>query len=365
VTAATAAAATTATAANSSAVAATSSSAAAQQQQSPAISMIAAVTPIGVGPSLVQVVGVARPPASPAPESQYSVVPVRTNSTGVSDDAWRIDKSEIAVGEEIGRGNFGRVLRGEWRGMQVAIKRMALDVIDLDPKQRADFARECAVLAKLRPHRNLVAFLGVTLLDDHDAIVLDFCGGGSLEAALLDPAGGGSEWTLDDKLAIAHDCAAGLTHLHREGIVHRDIAARNVLLDSFPFIAKLSDFGMSRVIQDRAADHFTATRVAPARWSAPETIEKGAFSLRSDVFMFSVLLYEIFERQKPWALLDPTNAAFEVLSGRRMTLSTNVPPRVAQIMQVCWAHDPNSRPRMEDTLAQIKSAWTNLHSGRQ
>jgi serine/threonine protein kinase len=90
--------------------------------------------------------------------------------------------------------------------------------------------------------------------------------------------------------------------LHRQGVIHRDIAARNVLLaGKRDLIAKVADFGMSRLLSESVYDEQTTLNaVGPLKWMAPEQMERRAYSRASDVFAFGVLLYEIFQREVPW-----------------------------------------------------------------
>jgi len=114
----------------------------------------------------------------------------------------------------------------------------------------------------IAPHPNLVQTFGVSLDGPNPCIVLEFCGGGSLDKLLEN-----SPNQLDNtaKRQIAMKIAYGLLHLHQNNIVHRDLAARNILLanDGTP---KISDFGMSRVITSASSVGRTKQTIGPLRW---------------------------------------------------------------------------------------------------
>ncbi len=114
----------------------------------------------------------------------------------------------------------------------------------------------------IAPHPNLVQTFGVSLDGPNPCIVLEFCSGGSLDGVVYDAD---QIITNDKRREYALKIAYGLIHLHNNNIVHRDLAARNILLanDGTP---KISDFGMSRVIQDEASKGKTKTTVGPLRW---------------------------------------------------------------------------------------------------
>jgi serine/threonine protein kinase len=122
------------------------------------------------------------------------------------------------------------------------------------------------MMAKVSHHPNVVNFIGASFPPDGMAMVLGLCAGGSLLAALekkkLDAA---------KKTQVLGEVASALSFLHSLGIVHRDIAARNVLLDGSGK-AKLADLGLSRLLEDKQGEQTTASTIGPVRWMAPEAI---------------------------------------------------------------------------------------------
>jgi serine/threonine protein kinase len=107
-----------------------------------------------------------------------------------------------------------------------------------DRNSAAAFAEEVRLMKKLRPHQNVVLFLGVTL--DPICIVTEYMLGGSLESLLKNDH---MTFSIPALKRITAGIAAGMFHLHSENIVHRDLAARNVLVGEADTV-KVSDFGM-------------------------------------------------------------------------------------------------------------------------
>ncbi len=114
----------------------------------------------------------------------------------------------------------------------------------------------------ISPHPNLVQTFGVSLDGPNPCIVLEFCGGGSLDKLVFDKK---NKLTNQQCKDFALKIAYGLLHLHQNNIVHRDLAARNILLanDGTP---KISDFGMSRVIVNASSVGRTKQTIGPLRW---------------------------------------------------------------------------------------------------
>ena len=276
------------------------------------------------------------------------IVPKRT-----SEGALHIALDEIELGQKLGEGQFGVVFKGKWHGKAVAVKQFKAGVMGGD-KAMAEFEAEVSNMATIPFHENLVQLHGVTTLENGDmAAVVEFCANGALVTALYgEKARAG--WTLNQLQHLAHGAACGLAHLHRLDVVHRDIAARNVLLTRHDD-AKIADFGMARLVPAHVREAQTASLVGPIKWMAPEQIERRAYSKASDVFSFGVLLFEIFEREAPWSGLSNVDVAHRVRSGERMDVATpRIPRAIGALVIECWAAMPMQRPAMEHVQGALE-----------
>merc|ERR1712130_716865 len=145
-------------------------------------------------------------------------------------------------------------------------------------------------------------------------LVMEYCNAGSLMAAIHN----GEYYNLSSSfervpdlqaiLATAIEIASGLAYMHCKGIVHGDLTAHNILLQSTfgkgrssKKIAKIADFGLSRALT--ASSHETLTHGTVSHM-APELLEMGQMSKASDIYSFGVLLYELCSGQQAWALME-------------------------------------------------------------
>jgi serine/threonine protein kinase len=187
------------------------------------------------------------------------------------------------------------------------------------------------------------------------ALVIEYCDRGSLDK-LLRIDNGASEQTLStsEVWQLALGIARGVAHLHEARIVHRDLATRNILV-STPLIPKVCDFGMSRLLGEDETAGTTEELRGPIKWQAPEQLRgaRRAYSYKSDVFSFAVLLTEIVNGRLPWHDYDNRSAAIEVVSGARTVIDSRCAPALRSIIQQCWATVPDKRPTMAEVCALL------------
>ena len=186
-------------------------------------------------------------------------------------------------------------------------------------------------------HPNLVELIGIVSLGEPVYVVLELCEHGALSEYLVT-----HQLAESERTQIAGDIANGLSFLSALGIVHRDVAARNVLLAT-GLRAKVSDYGMSRILGGKGY-YRSHGALMSVRWTAPETLEREVFSEQSDVWSFGVLMYEIWSNGAvPYEDLTEKLVWINVTGGLRLSQPTDCPDSVYAIMQSCWA-DAGQRP---------------------
>lgn len=217
-------------------------------------------------------------------------------------DDWEIPYKNIRLGKKLGEGQFGVVYKAVAEGLrdfngstQVAVKMCEGPYVTT--KDKEDFVAEGELMKELTypPHPNVVRLLGVCSTAEPLCMVIEYMELGDMKSLLresrptMDSPG---QISLDDRLRLAADVARGMHFLSATGFVHRDLAARNVLVDG-NLVAKISDFGLSRALQNSDYYRKSGQALLPVRWMAPESLAQGKFSTDSDVWSFGVMLWEV------------------------------------------------------------------------
>jgi len=223
-----------------------------------------------------------------------------------------------------------------------------------------DLRSECEMMHKVENHPNIVNFVGAVTEDNHLAIVTEFCPGGSLDKLLLDSS---VELTQLDKVRIAKEAASAISHLHSENVIHRDIAARNMLIGEGGKIL-VSDFGMARFKNPEADVAETKTNVGPIRWMSPEAIQHREYSSASDVFSFGVFLWELDTRKLPWEGTALVSVAVAISSGQRLPLDVISDPVFKKLIQGCWKTNPKKRLTMNKICDELTNYYKELGGSR-
>ena len=285
--------------------------------------------------------------------------------------------------------------------------------------------REAETLGIVSQHPNVLTFYGLTRLDRGTGteglpasasgggagwgIVTELMNLGSLEDVLYGaealsansaPARGGGAGSRFgraptrslraslrsvDVVELARQAASGVAFLHEKGVIHRDLACRNMLANgehsSAGAVARdargvaqlrvcVADFGLSAHLAAQAQTaggrpgQGYAEGIGAIKWEAPEVWSrpgKRLFSRASDVFAFGVCLYEMFVGREPWKELRGNDAVVAaVRGGRQMSIPNDVDSLAAELMRRCWARDPASRPSMRELEAALAARVVEL-----
>ncbi|XP_078698186.1 uncharacterized protein LOC144925843 [Branchiostoma floridae x Branchiostoma belcheri] len=287
---------------------------------------------------------------------------------------WELKNEDLTIQKLIGQGRFGHVVLGRLnvreRG-QVTVVAKSANVDRLEEGRgcqwNRDFYREADILIALhehaevlndgerRVHPNIIQLYGVITSSEPKRIVLEYVPRGDLREYLRQCRAPDSAVTLQDLLQLAIGVTRALQELELLKIVHRDVAARNVLVGE-DIVAKLADFGLARdVYTDATYVHEKAggrDEPLPLKWMSLESLRDGEYTCWSDVWSFGVLLWEIATRGEEPHYSDVARPSCRHLvwilkEGGRLERPGGCPVELYRLMSKCWNAIPSHRPTPE------------------
>ncbi|XP_030506178.2 receptor-like kinase TMK3 [Cannabis sativa] len=287
---------------------------------------------------------------------------------------------DFAPENELGRGGFGTVYKGELEdGTRIAVKRMEGGLSS--NKVHEEFDAEIAVLSKVR-HRHLVSLLGYTIEGTERLLVYDYMPQGALSRHLfhwrslcLEPI----SWKR--RLIIALDVARGMEYLHgltHQTFIHRDLKSSNILLGD-DFRAKVSDFGLVKLAPN--GKNSVATKLAGTfGYLAPEYAVMGKITTKADVFSFGVVLMELItgltaldegrsEESRYlanwfWQIKSSKEKLMAAVDSSLNNADEESITKVAELAGHCTAREPNHRPDMGhvvNVLSPLVEKWKPVY----
>ncbi|XP_061822957.1 protein tyrosine kinase 2aa isoform X3 [Nerophis lumbriciformis] len=264
---------------------------------------------------------------------------------------YEIQRERIELGRCIGEGQFGDVHQGVYNipdkpSLAVAIKTCKNCTSD---SVREKFLQEALTMRQF-DHPHIVKLIGV-ITENPVWIIMELCTLGELRSFLQV-----RKYSLDlaTLILFAYQLSTALAYLESKRFVHRDIAARNVLVSSIDCVM-LGDFGLSRYMED--SSYYKASKgKLPIKWMAPESINFRRFTSASDVWMFGVCMWEILMYGiKPFQGVKNNDVIGRIENGERLAMPPQCPPTLYSLMTKCWSYDPSKRPRFTELKTQLSA----------
>lgn len=266
--------------------------------------------------------------------------------------------NEFQILEKLGSGQLGTVYLARWRGALVAVKK--LDEDDMDEKTVDLFKKEAAALHVLSHHPSLASFIGACCVLPNVCIVTQYYRYGSLEGALRGKTR--LDLTWKQVIKIAMEAAAGILHLHKEGVLHSRISSRNILLGD-GVRAYVNDFAFCHMkTKESVYTHTAGTSsfIGPVRYMSPDAMMH-KYSEGSDAWSFGVLLWELWERREPFEGDDDLTVAFRVSQDQQtLPISPACPLVLATLMKQCWLDRPSQRPSFSTIHETLQTYYKSL-----
>ena len=274
----------------------------------------------------------------------------------------------IFRGQLIGKGTYGRVYLGinATTGDVLAIKQ-----VEVNPKAAGQdkskieemvgaLDQEIDTMQHLE-HPNIVQYLGCERKEYSISIFLEYISGGSVGSCLR-KHGKFEESVVS---SLTRQTLAGLAYLHTEGILHRDLKADNILLDT-DGTCKISDFGISKRSDNIYGNDITNSMQGSVFWMAPEVIRSQGqgYSAKVDIWSLGCVVLEMFAGRRPWSKEEAIGAIYKLGSLNQAPpipddVSGAISAEAVAFMLDCFTIDPSERPTAEILLRQHPFCMVN------
>ncbi|CAL2045287.1 unnamed protein product [Caenorhabditis brenneri] len=317
-------------------------------------------------------------------------------------DIWEIERRNLIIhnDKKLGSGAFGAVYLGKLIGKSLAHKdansplginlmraencQVAVKMLPeyADEMSKHEFLREIALMKTLGYHERLVNMLACVTDSEPLCLVVEYCDNGDLLQFLrerckymmkLDDLGINYHdppendnydtnmiVTLKQLLQFAVQISYGLEYLSQKGFVHRDVAARNVLVHEGT-ACKIGDFGLCRYIYADQSQYKSKGGKLPLKWMSPEAIRHYEFTIKSDVWSFGILLFEVITLGgSPYPGMPPEDVLPYLEGGGRIEKPDNCPENFYDVMIQCWNAEPEDRIEFSDIRMQLATQLEDI-----
>jgi serine/threonine protein kinase len=256
----------------------------------------------------------------------------------------------IQILNEIGSGAFSKVYYGKWDDKYIAVKVLNTELSD-------NINQELQIMKELCNSKYIVRYEGIIISPLNFMIAMEYMANGSLDKIIF-----------SSKRKIPHlllcrfilDSAIGLNYIHENKFIHADLATRNIMIDE-KWRAKISDFGLSRILEKNKDSQYTNSDIGPVRWSSPETLNKKIYTSKTDIYSFGVVMYEILERRIPWQESNIADVIIKVTNGQQLEISSKVNKNLINIMRKCYEFNPKNRITIIELIDELKKYINNIN----
>ncbi|KAJ3041644.1 Mitogen-activated protein kinase kinase kinase mlk-1 [Rhizophlyctis rosea] len=266
---------------------------------------------------------------------------------------WSVSLLEVDIGQEIASGGFGRVSHGVWLGHdRVAVKQLLVNCETT--RQKKMFLKEVETWYRLR-HPHILELYGAAPYARPPLMICPFMPNGTLSSY--------AEKYPNERLRLLYETGLGLNYLHSASVIHGDLKAINILIDSTGH-ARVSDFGFSvmrAVVSSKV--NSVQSGFGTLRWAAPERLKGSKPDFPWDTYSFGMVCFEVLSEELPFEHVSDNGILMQmVIGGKRPDRPDDVTDTMWDLMERCWRQDPKEWPVFRTIAGTLKTMVPGLES---
>ncbi|XP_046877196.1 tyrosine-protein kinase Blk isoform X1 [Hypomesus transpacificus] len=295
------------------------------------------ISPSTTFPTLQELVNYYRGRADGLCQRLNSPCKPKALQTPWAQDEWEIPRDTLKMLKKLGAGQFGEV----WMGYYKDTQKVAIKTLKEGTMEPEAFLQEANLMKQLQ-HDRLVRLHAVVTMEPI-LIVTEFMINGSLLDFLKTDEG--KKLKITKLIDMSAQIAEGMAYIEKKNYIHRDLRAANILVNE-TLHCKIADFGLARIIETE----YIAQEGAkfPIKWTAPEAINFGTFTIKSDIWSFGILLTEIVTYGRiPYPGMTNPEVIRNLDKQYRMPCPDGCPEELYDLMMICWKEKPENRPTFE------------------
>jgi serine/threonine protein kinase len=264
------------------------------------------------------------------------------------------DKYEVK--KKIGQGGFASVYLGFDSKLQREVAIKVLSTVKDSPSFKERFFRESQALANLN-HPNILTVYDCGEHDEHEYLVMELVNGPSLEGLIAK-----KELTMPQVVSIAIQICRAMEYAHAQGIIHRDLSLKNIMLDEDDTDAahvKILDFGLVKLVYSGVQTTGNAMMGTPA-YMAPEQVLGKPTDGKVDIWAFGVGIYRILTGELPFRGEHPAALMYSIVNDSDLEFAESTPHAIRELLSKCFEKDAADRPGFDELAIGLESIERSL-----
>uniref|UniRef100_A0A673BJH9 non-specific serine/threonine protein kinase n=2 Tax=Sphaeramia orbicularis TaxID=375764 RepID=A0A673BJH9_9TELE len=274
-----------------------------------------------------------------------SVVSERSSTSTFNGEEEKLHYIPIRI---LGRGAFGEATLYRRTEDNSLVVWKEVDLNSLSEKERRDVMNEISILSILE-HNNIIAYFNHFMDKNTLLIELEYCNGGNLYDKIIQRKG--KLFSEEVVIWYLYQIASAVAHIHKAGILHRDIKTLNIFLTKTDLI-KLGDYGLAKKLDSEFS--MAETCVGTPYYMSPELCQGAKYNFKSDIWAMGCVLFEVLTLTRTFDATNPLNLCVKIVQGNwTMEVNSDVySSALIKLVYECLDQDPVKRPTADQILDQ-------------